>query len=224
MRVYHYMEACWALQDIRQRRMKSAQINKMNDPYEWNSVYSHHRSSQLALEKTREDFVTRYGVLCFSRKWNDILMWSHYADNHRGICLGFDVTDVLARDMEYLDEVLVVDDITMSGSATDAQRERNIQIIDRSSWSKYGCWHYEEEVRMHGERKERDWATGDYFVPFHEHLRLKEVIAGVRCPVGKLDIQDALNGYTEDVEIKKAARCPERFAIVIDEKGFCEKE
>jgi hypothetical protein len=31
-----------------------------------------------------------YGVCCFSASCSDILMWSHYADGHRGLCLEFD--------------------------------------------------------------------------------------------------------------------------------------
>ena len=34
---------------------------------------------------------SRYGIYCFSCKNDDILMWSHYGDQHRGICLGFNV-------------------------------------------------------------------------------------------------------------------------------------
>lgn len=30
------------------------------------------------------------GVYCVSAKYDDILMWSHYADDHKGICLEFD--------------------------------------------------------------------------------------------------------------------------------------
>lgn len=33
---------------------------------------------------------TTHGVFCVSEKNDDILMWSHYADDHRGICLEFD--------------------------------------------------------------------------------------------------------------------------------------
>ncbi|MEA3226776.1 MAG: DUF2971 domain-containing protein [Planctomycetota bacterium] len=35
------------------------------------------------------------GVLSLSEKWSNILMWSHYADSHRGICIGFDFTKLL---------------------------------------------------------------------------------------------------------------------------------
>ncbi len=44
------------------------------------------------------DFKTKYhttvtekiGLLCLSEVPNDLLMWSHYADSHRGVCLVFD--------------------------------------------------------------------------------------------------------------------------------------
>ena len=31
------------------------------------------------------------GISCFSEKPDNILMWSHYADNHKGVCLGFSI-------------------------------------------------------------------------------------------------------------------------------------
>jgi hypothetical protein len=35
-----------------------------------------------------------YGVSCFSKNINSILMWSHYANCHKGICLVFDQYDI----------------------------------------------------------------------------------------------------------------------------------
>jgi hypothetical protein len=32
------------------------------------------------------------GVACFSEKVNDLLMWGHYAEGHRGFCLEFDTS------------------------------------------------------------------------------------------------------------------------------------
>ena len=31
-----------------------------------------------------------YGVWSGSKRWDSILMWSHYGDNHKGYCIGFD--------------------------------------------------------------------------------------------------------------------------------------
>ena len=44
------------------------------------------RVQQMHTERITEQI----GVLCLSEINDDILMWSHYADSHRGICLEFD--------------------------------------------------------------------------------------------------------------------------------------
>ncbi|MBT4994346.1 MAG: DUF2971 domain-containing protein [Candidatus Marinimicrobia bacterium] len=37
--------------------------------------------------------LTRYGVFSLSELNDNLLMWSHYADSHRGVCLIFDTSD-----------------------------------------------------------------------------------------------------------------------------------
>lgn len=48
MRVYHYLEAKWALDNIRRRQLKLSKIDDMNDPYEWRCVRSRDERSQWA--------------------------------------------------------------------------------------------------------------------------------------------------------------------------------
>src|SRR6516165_6791682 len=103
MRIYHYLEAKWALDDIRRHRLKVSKIDDMNDPYEWRCVRSDVEESQLALERKERRIVELHSALCFSKSWNNILMWSHYADKHRGICLGFDVANDKTSCVEYLE-------------------------------------------------------------------------------------------------------------------------
>src|SRR6218665_1281944 len=45
---------------------------------------------QLENEKVTFDSQDeRLGILCLSERWDSILMWSHYADLHKGYCVGF---------------------------------------------------------------------------------------------------------------------------------------
>lgn len=41
-------------------------------------------------ERFREDNAKNFGILCLTSKRDNLLMWSHYADSHRGFCVGFD--------------------------------------------------------------------------------------------------------------------------------------
>jgi len=57
-----------------------------------NLAFKHHTNEvQLKgnLELIKSKF-SQMGVACFSEKLDDILMWSHYANGHRGFCLEFD--------------------------------------------------------------------------------------------------------------------------------------
>jgi hypothetical protein len=219
MRLYHYLETRWALDDIRRRRLKLSTIEDMNDPYEGFSVCSDHEVTQAALEKTQWEFVNKYIALCFSLSPNNILMWSHYGEKHRGICLGFDVLDELTRPVEYIHDVQTAGNMIVE-RREDFSVEEGAKIVDLQCGAKYDGWCYEQEVRIHLRRNEKDGETGQYFREFSERLVLKEVIAGVRFPYSKKLIQDALSGYSgqEEVTILKGRRSTQTFAIVLDEK------
>ena len=214
MRLYHYLEARWALDNIRRRRLKSSRIDDMNDPYEWKCVFSDHKTSQRALLNTRREIVEKLSVTCFSRSWNNILMWSHYGDKHKGICLGFDIPDGMARDVKYVGELEILGDLN------ELPNDGKMRIINKLYEVKYKGWCYEDEVRVHGTLEERDEETEQYFVNFGEQLVLREVIAGARFPMSKAPIENALAGHSDDVKIVKLRPHPQRFEMIVDERGF----
>lgn len=43
------------------------------------------------LERIADRLNRMIGMLCLSMRWNSSLMWSHYAANHKGFCVGFDI-------------------------------------------------------------------------------------------------------------------------------------
>jgi hypothetical protein len=42
------------------------------------------------LDSLRKRAFTQIGILCLTERLDDILMWSHYAENHTGFVIGFD--------------------------------------------------------------------------------------------------------------------------------------
>jgi hypothetical protein len=51
-------------------------------------------SDHKTIQKEEEELLfkqqdIRYGILSLSARWDSILMWSHYADFHKGYCIGF---------------------------------------------------------------------------------------------------------------------------------------
>jgi hypothetical protein len=82
-------------------------------------------------------------VFCLSKENDNILLWSHYAANHSGICIGFD-RDVLYYNtgasvgkVEYLDDYLTLKPIPVD------QPTHVFQVLTKAK-----KWEYEAEYRF----------------------------------------------------------------------------
>jgi hypothetical protein len=84
---------------------------------------------------------TNIGVFCVSTKWDDILMWSHYADSHRGICLEFDGTLPF---MAHAQKVHYADKRVPINLYDDSQET----AMEKALLTKSKQWSYESEWRL----------------------------------------------------------------------------
>lgn len=97
-----------------------------------------------ALEEIRrglQDEVDRAGIVCFSKVRDDILMWAHYADKHKGLCFEFDGSSNCiffgeAQPVEY-------EDYTPIPLHEDRDRQMTRVILTKSKH-----WLYEKEYRI----------------------------------------------------------------------------
>lgn len=97
--------------------------------------------------KVVDRVMNRHGICCFSRKNEEILMWSHYADCHKGICLEFDVSKdpdffVFPKNVAYQDNYPKIDVSLPEGI---------LKYVSALLGTKYTKWSYEEEVRVYKE-------------------------------------------------------------------------
>ncbi|MGP8329362.1 MAG: DUF2971 domain-containing protein [Methanosarcinaceae archaeon] len=91
-------------------------------------------------------------VCCFTETDDNILMWSHYADNHQGICLRFRSNQAADRHFLTLNstvspffKVEYKDDFPPEVNMFDNNRH---QAISKFLVTKYSDWGYEKEYRM----------------------------------------------------------------------------
>src|ERR1044071_4689643 len=87
------------------------------------------------------------GVLCLSELKDSLLMWAHYADNHRGFVLGFDA------DHHFFSKRRNATDEFGFLRKVDYRRQRpNVVLSDTSSTVWFGTkshqWAYEKEWRI----------------------------------------------------------------------------
>ena len=172
-RLYKFMKAEFALLALKDRRLKVSKIDDLNDPFDLSSVDTTDPHVEAFLEQYVVNFRAKNGILCFSRNWDNLLLWSHYGDGHAGMCLGFDVPDESAHDMEVHYQPNV---IQISGIG-----EINEHFMMRLLRTKHESWSYEQESRMFVGVNDPADDQGLSFIEFAPHLNLKDVIFGVNC-------------------------------------------
>lgn len=95
-------------------------------------------------------------ISCFSKRYDSILMWSHYGDKHKGICIEFDRPDKDFLDVKYSKKRYKFDleDTTrrvlgymLSNEEVDVNDKGLIRCISKPFIVKSLDWKYEEEVR-----------------------------------------------------------------------------
>jgi hypothetical protein len=136
---------------------------------------------------------------------DESLLWAHYSDKHRGICLGLDVPDDVARAVDYVDDRLPWEQPTQ-------------EFMTKLLWTKFAPWRYEGEVRAFVTREEHE--DGRYFVDFGDKLKLQQVIVGHRCCVERGEISAAMALYPESVTIIKARLSRSSFNVEENPFGF----
>jgi hypothetical protein len=209
-RVYHFISACYGLDDLRNRHLKIAQIDELNDPFElWTFAQPDHFSRQVSIA-FKEEMALRHGLLCFSLDWHNPLLWSHYADKHRGIALGFDVDEEMLWPVSYVKSRLNPERLYTEV----AQENMNIEVDYRLLFSKYIDWQYESETRVYTTLKDRN-PDGFYFYDFSEQIVLREVIAGPHCMCTERELR-AATGPTTVVKFAKARLAFNSFRVVTD--------
>jgi hypothetical protein len=96
----------------------------------------------MTLFKGRIEYL---GICCLSKSKNSLLMWSHYADSHKGVVLGFDADKMKQQfkqfeDIDYNNDPILFDIKNPSSSM-------NKTILRKSKH-----WEYEQEIRFLMER------------------------------------------------------------------------
>jgi hypothetical protein len=94
MRAYKFLDAHFGLKSLYEKRLKQSRIHELNDPFELTPYVLTDPNLRQAFLTTRDDISNNRGVLCFSAAWRDPVIWAHYSDKHRGLCLGFEIPEI----------------------------------------------------------------------------------------------------------------------------------
>jgi Protein of unknown function (DUF2971) len=153
-------------------------------------------------QKTWTQMKEKYRVLCFSSNPAQILMWSHYADHHRGVVFSFQPkitfgNDLLtARPVDYSKDVPVAGTIEEYLGYITGERSKpdTSKAFEKSVYTKSSDWAYENEWRILG--KARDDEEGPFSDREFYPEELVAIYFGCRMPrVSREDILNAVSGW-----------------------------
>ena len=101
VRVYHFVTQQYAIDDLAKQRLKVARLDDLNDPFELAALELSDRGMRRAYRAFAREMAEKFGVICFSRSWHNPVLWSHYAEKHKGVCFGFDIPDDVLLPVRY---------------------------------------------------------------------------------------------------------------------------
>jgi len=187
IRLYKLSKAEHALSSVAGSRIKVTRIFEANDPFELMALNFRASTVRTAVAKYRTAEDSTNGLLCFSADWTSPLLWSNYADSHRGICLGFDVRRSFVEQVKYRDKRIraELDDEDPDPYALSPKEQDLLRL------TKCHEWKYEQEWRRVVPLSRAINEGGIFLYPFGDDVRLAEVIVGPNCghPLDKVRSQ-----------------------------------
>jgi Protein of unknown function (DUF2971) len=195
-----------------------SRLDAFNDPFEVLSVDPTLETKLLtdkdghfavAKDASHTDGIgTSLRVCSLSEESQDLLMWGHYADCHRGFCIRFE----LENDAEL---AKLVHPIQYKESASDFanEEESEFERALRNSLEKSEKWSYEREWRIIGKLPENESRSVELFATYAPEA-LSGIIFGIRTPeLHKALIRKILG--ERPVEYLQAEKRQENFALAI---------
>ena len=131
-------------------------------------------------------------VTCFSEKDDNLLLWAHYADNHRGLCLGYKLNHELDKTSfdkviykEIETEFIEIRKLKQGNFGKyiydNVELKENILTLKELYLRKHRDWAYENEYRLvHFDINNTD--------PYYKNLELKEIIFGMNTPNSDIEL------------------------------------
>jgi len=115
-----------------------------NDPFDSNCLLSNN-----------DDMSERFRILCLTHKYNNILMWSYYSQNHRGYCFGYSAGKLIDSIKQIsISGICIYGELYYTLTRPPQRSRRNqfsfsdMKFYIDATFTKYSEWSHEDECRF----------------------------------------------------------------------------
>ena len=177
------------------------------------------RSDRPFLERMIHDMATvsdameqEYRVYCLTTNPTSTLMWSHYAQNHTGICLGFRCHNQVfgsALRVEYSDTFPLID------LANEGMEASLLPFLAKSA-----DWSYEEEYRLIAQEEAANKGddtliTRSNLLPIPEDA-LACIVVGCQMLESEREVvRRLIQEHAQAVQLQQAVRVPNHYQLTL---------
>jgi hypothetical protein len=184
-------------------------------------LYSQFRSpsGRKKMEEYQKEVIRRmrstdFGVFSLTTNLSSILSWSHYADWHRGFCVGFHTLSLgafLEKQGPSLDIRPV--DYTEEYPLINAYKTSDDEKTNKIIWTKSKDWKYEDEYRVL-------WLNGaNKFLKIPDGIIRRVVLGWKVSPTDKAEMISILRPRTDRISLFQAEAKGNSFSL----RFSCEK-
>jgi len=167
MLLYHYLNEQYGIEALQNSCLKIGRLNNLNDPFEYYHIDINNTSMRDIIRYRRKRANRNYGLICFSKNFSNPVQWAHYADSHKGLCLGFEIPEDLVVKIDYIQERTSASEFSKS---LDLKEESYLEyMLSR----KYNHWSYEQEYRIIIKLSEKKNDHSFIFEKFSENINYK---------------------------------------------------
>lgn len=152
------------IQIFEKEELYASDFDKLNDPMD--SFFEHNYETKEFLEEIKNSKLN-YKILSLSKSFNNILMWTHYADEHRGLVLGVEVEDNIYN-------ISYKKNLPFFNSSKKEDKKYKKSFLISVLKTKLSPWKYEEEVRILASQNQ-------------VKVKIKEVYFGLKAPDELID-------------------------------------
>lgn len=125
------------------------------------------------------------GILSLTKRWDNLLMWSHYGESHQGFVIGLDETDDFFYENDGRGNPTTPFNVMYSEQKieVDTENQNHFQML---LCQKAKCWEYEEETRVFRFLSNDTFSHNDpRGIPVHlfelPKLAIKEITVGANA-------------------------------------------
>jgi hypothetical protein len=206
MRVYYFTSAEYGIDNLKLRRLKISDFSNVNDPFELLGIEMRDKEVRKAVNFEKSKISKKNGLLCFSVDKYNPVQWAHYADNHKGVCLGFDIPENKLRKVKYVSERLARETLDQPDCS------------EKLLTTKFSHWSYEQEHRLIIELNRQSLNDDSLqFEGFSKDMVLQEVYIGCKALLEFSDITSSYYSGNKSVIVKKTRPSFRDFRIVWDQ-------